>query len=130
MSIFTKYFVNNTKNNSINWASEESLTILRQLASNFRSLNNVDPYGRLKVIIDSCYSNNPASVSNYSGSSSAQSQTVSLFPNSVITSMNAGSAPSFITYFDNGGNYDTRYLPPDIMNQAFCSGIRKNLTFS
>ena len=130
MSIFTKYFVNNTQSNSINWASEESLTILRQLASNFRSLNNVDPYGRLKVIIDSCYSNNPVSVSNYSGSSTSQYQTVSLFPNSVITSSNAGSTSSVITYFDNGGNYDTRYLPPDIMNQAFCSGIRKKLTFS
>ena len=126
MSFLTKYFPNNNSNNVINWASEESLAILRQLLSNFRALNVLDANQRLKIVGDTWGINSNTLGSD--GPSSATQTTLATTQSSTNSAI-ITSAASAIGSFD-ASNMDPRYFVVDIMNQAYCSGTRKNLTFS
>ena len=123
MGMIRNIFFKNSSGTQINPATEESLAILRQILKNTESLQMVDQYGRLRVVLDDflANSNNPT---NAIGSGTINANITTSYAG--VSTM-AGQIGSYISYVGTNSQPLKWYLW-DVMNNVYGSGNGKNLT--
>ena len=128
MSWFKNFGILNSSGTQINPATEESLSILRQILRYTESLGYVDPFRRLKVVVDDWTGNVAGSLNAPGSGTQTTNMVISVTGTPNVTLNNT----SVIGYLGASGNsvFDIKWVTWDLMNTTYNSTVRSHLTFS